>query len=128
MSIALAGNFVQYCLRVVCACLFAKSYPDSDVPRVRITNILVSRFILDLRGVYYKDTDFGGRTTTKVMSSIHFFPPAVIGNIGAPIDPDGATWAVGAGDEPEESHTEQEETEDPIAFGLPGMISHLNSV
>lgn len=53
------------------------------------------------------------------MSSVRFASSAV-GNLGAPIDPDTATWAVGAGDEVEGMSVEREEVEDPIAFGLSG--------
>lgn len=61
------------------------------------------------------------------MSSVRFATSAV-GNLGAPIDLDNATWAVGAGDELEGIGDEREEAEDPIAFGLDDVTSSTDSV
>ena len=89
-----------------------------------MTNVLVSRFILDLRAVHYKVG--GDQTSSRLASSVQFATSAIVGNLGAPIHPDSASWAVGAGDEGEGGGEQPEEAEDPIAFGLPDVNSPSN--
>jgi len=76
-----------------------------------MTNILISRFMLDLRGVYYTS---GADDDLDVMSSLRF-----AGNLGAPLDINGSTWVTDACDEPtEECVRPHEESSCPMADGL----------
>lgn len=124
-SAPLAGNLIQYHRDIVSVCSCCKMLTTrTDAFNARMTNVLVSRFILDLRAVHYKVG--GDETSSRLASSVQFATSAIVGNLGAPIYPDSATWAVGAGDEAEEGGEQQEEAEDPIAFGLPDVDSSSN--
>ena len=86
-----------------------------------ISNVLVSRFLLDLRGIYYSHNDASHATasTTNFVSSVRFASDHVAGNIGAPLDAEKSTWMTGASEGSESTFAiETVETDDPLAYGL----------
>jgi len=60
-----------------------------------ISNILIARFMLDLRGL----SQSSGDDDPSVVSSIKF-----LGNLGAPLEVNGSTWTTNASDEPAEDY------------------------
>ncbi|KAJ3476720.1 hypothetical protein NLI96_g10968 [Meripilus lineatus] len=62
-----------------------------------VSSILISRFILDLRGIYAS----GNQESDKAMSSVKF-AARITGNLGAPLE-DASTWDTNAADNTTES-------------------------
>lgn len=85
-----------------------------------ISNVLVSRFLLDLRGIYYNHNDASHATSTaNFVCSVRFASDHIAGNIGAPLDAEKSTWMTGASEGSESTFAiEKVETDDPLAYGL----------
>lgn len=62
------------------------SIKSTDIPHDRLNSILISHFILNLRSIYFKETNDSQPTHSSL--SLHF----VEGNIGATLDD---SWATG---------------------------------
>jgi len=74
--------------------------------------ILVARFILDLRSVYYPD-----HSSVDKMSTVHF--SAVLGNLAAPVRTD-SLWTTGTSHDFEDNHGsyQRELSKHPLSYGL----------
>lgn len=62
-----------------------------------LSNIMVSRFLLDLRGINTANPAMDADTPT-LLSTVRFAGVGIAGNLGAPIDTSESTWTTAAGD------------------------------
>lgn len=103
------GNLCYCISRIVSAALHHVCVLSSQA--TRISSIILSRFILDLRSVYMSDTNSGSGRTSSVR-----FATQISGNIGAPLE-EASTWTTNAADnEPE-----------PMLFSDDPMVEVLTS-
>ena len=89
---------------------------------VRATAILVTRFLLDLRSIYYVDTSSDGTETTmetdKSTTDIRF-AASIVGNMGAPL-----AGKFGESDQGESDDSTLEFSNDPMSTGMLESLRH----
>ena len=72
------------------------SFPSNHLTQLavisRVAPLLISRFILDLRGVFYSND-----TQRTDLPTMHF--ATVLGDLSAPLQDSNSTWTTGAGDD-----------------------------
>lgn len=86
--------------------------PISFRDNTRISAVLVCRFILDLREVYYSTEH-----TRDLVSTIHFATGTMAGNLGAPLRTH-STWVTGPTDTDADDISGIEFSKEPFLVGL----------